>query len=88
MSQIDTTDLEHIRGNAWSFSTLEPPQGCIYVGKDEKIINGKKEIFYYYFDPTPEAENRYLFETESGYQFKREMEEAKKKRELNRKIKW
>lgn len=71
--------LEHVRGNAWSFSTVEPPRTAELIGFEQRIINGKTEIFYYYEDKDPEAENKYLFQTESGFQEAREMEEATKR---------
>lgn len=74
-------DIEHIRGNAWSFPFSEPPQGAELIATEER--NGEK--YYYYTNPDPEdAQDRpYLYDTESSWRFKVKMEAAIKKNKEN-----
>lgn len=66
-------ELQKARELAWSFSGLEPPQGSVYIGKEQR----GGETYYYY--RTEDEETPYLYETEGGYAFKKKMHDAEKK---------
>ena len=77
-------NIEYIRENAWSFSSVDRPMGAELLATEER--NGER--YFYYTNPDPEdaRERPYLYETESGYIFKAKMAEAiKRKKEKERK---
>ena len=77
MKQPKAPELENVRGNAWTFSDVRPPAGAELIAVDKR----ENDTYYYYTNPDPEdaKERPYLFETESGYKFKAEMEAATKR---------
>ena len=64
-------NIEDIRENAWSFSSVNRPMGAELLATEER--NGEK--YFYYTNPDPEdaRERPYLYESESGYIFKAKM---------------
>ena len=77
-------DLERVRENAWSFSSVRPPAGAELLGVEDR--NGER--YFYYTNPDSEdaKEHPYLYETERGYIFKAKMAAAiKQNKEKERK---
>lgn len=64
-------NLDEVRGNAWSFPNLRPPEGSKLIGTE---IRGKETYFYYLSE-----DGKYYFETLSGYAFKAKMAEAQRR---------
>lgn len=77
-------NIESIRENAWSFSTVDPPTGAELLATEDR--NGERFFFYTNPDPEDAKDRPYLYETESGYIFKAKMAAAIKiNREKERK---
>lgn len=76
-------NLENIRENAWSFPDVDPPQGAVLLGTEER--NGQR--YFYYTNPDSEdaKERPYLYETETGYIFKTKMAATIKKNKERKK---
>lgn len=73
-------DLLQLLGHAWSFSGLEPPEGSEHIGVVEK--DGMK--FLLFEGKTEDGEDVIFYETEQGFEFKRQMDEAEKRRKKKR----
>lgn len=70
-------NIEDIKGRAWSFPTLKPPDAAELIAIDRR----EDETWYFYTNPDPidAREHPYLYETASGYRIKAEMEAATKR---------
>lgn len=59
--------IRDLADDIWTFPGLVPPDGARYIGQ----VNKNRDTYYYYLAP----DGDYYFETESGYQWKRKMDE-------------
>lgn len=68
--------MEYLHEEAVSFPDLNPPDGARLIAIDTGSTGEK----YFYYELQEKGETIYLYESESGRRFKREMHEAEKRR--------
>lgn len=78
--EMDMQELETAHENARSFPGLLPPDNARYIGY-QRYGSGK---YLYWKD----SAGKYWYETERGMDFKREMEDAKKKKKKAPRRNW